>query len=211
LPKGYTVEWGGQYENLARAAQRLEVVIPLTIGIIFLMLFALYRNLHHVLVVMTCIPFALVGGIVALLVRHYHFNVSAGVGFVSLFGVSVMSGVLFVSRTNRLRDEGGLDIIDAVRKAASVQLRPSLMMVLLALLGLIPAALHYGIGSDVQRPLATVIVGGLSFQMVLGLLTLPSLYLVLERGSWREARTTREMAIPAPAGTPDTTTGPGGD
>lgn len=193
LPDGYSLDWGGQYENLARAGKRLAIVIPLTLGIIFLMLFSLYRSLRHVTVVMACIPFSLIGGIVALIARGYHFNVSSGVGFVSLFGISVMSGVLFVSRTNRLRFERGVDIIDAVRQAALVQLRPCLMMVLLALLGLLPAATNYGIGSDVQRPLATVIVGGLTCVLVLTLLVLPSFYLVLDWPVWRVALAARSI------------------
>jgi cobalt-zinc-cadmium resistance protein CzcA len=118
---------------------------------------------------------------VALFVRGYSFNVSAGVGFISLFGVSIIAGVLFVSRANRLRDDEGLGIRDAVRRAALVQLRPNLMTMLLALLGLIPAALATGIGSDVQRPLATVIVGGLTSALLLALLALPALYLILVR------------------------------
>ncbi|HVT39805.1 MAG TPA: efflux RND transporter permease subunit, partial [Gemmatimonadaceae bacterium] len=112
-------------------------------------------------------------------------------GFVSLFGVSVMSGVLFVSRTNRLRADSGLDIIDAVREAAVVQLRPCLMMILLALLGMLPAAMHFGIGSDVQRPLATVIVGGLTCVLLLTLLVLPSFYLAFDPRAWREALAAR--------------------
>ena len=189
MPKGYTVRWGGQYENLSRAALRLAIVIPVTIGIILAMLFLLYRDARQVLVVFFCIPFSLVGGLLALLARGYHFNVSAGVGFVSLFGISVMSGVLFVSRTNHLREDRGLDILSAVRQAAVIQLRPRLMTILLALLGLIPATLHFGVGSDVQRPLATVIVGGLACSLILTLLCLPSLYLVLEYRQWQDALT----------------------
>ena len=181
LPKGYVLSWGGQFENLSRAAARLAVVIPLTIGIIFLILFGLYRDLRHVLIAMSTIPLAMAGGMVALFVRGYSFNVSAGVGFISLFGVSIIAGVLFVSRANRLRDDEGLGIRDAVRRAALVQLRPNLMTMLLALLGLIPAALATGIGSDVQRPLATVIVGGLTSALLLALLALPALYLILVR------------------------------
>ena len=181
LPKGYSIEWGGQFENLARAGKRLAIVIPLTIGIVFLLLFSMYRNIKHVAVAMSCIPFALIGGILALLIRGYNFNVSAGVGFISLFGVSIIAGVLYVSRTNRLIEDYGMNINDAVKKAAAIQLRPNLMTILLALLGLIPAARATGIGSDVQRPLATVIVGGLCTALILTLLTLPSLYLLLEK------------------------------
>ncbi|MEW5841734.1 MAG: CusA/CzcA family heavy metal efflux RND transporter [Bacteroidota bacterium] len=180
LPKGYSITWGGQFENLSRAAKRLAVVIPLTILIIFLILFSMYKNLRHVTAAMASIPFALVGGIIALLIRGYSFNVSAGVGIVSLFGVSIMSGVLYVSRVNNLINDYGLEIKDAVQKGASIQLRPSLMTMIPALLGLIPAARATGIGSDVQRPLATVIVGGLFSALFLTLFALPSLYLVLD-------------------------------
>ncbi len=181
LPRGYSLIWGGQFENLSRAAQRLAVVIPLTMAIIFVILFSLYRSIRHVAVAMASIPFALIGGLVALLARGYAFNVSAGVGFISLFGVSIIAGVLFVSRANRLIDDEGLSVEDAVRRAAHIQLRPNMMTMLLALLGLLPAARATGIGSDVQRPLATVIVGGLTSALFLTLTVLPALYSVLNR------------------------------
>ena len=181
LPKGYTATWGGQFENLSRAGKRLAVVIPLTVGIIFLVLFMMYRDVRYVGVAMAGIPFALIGGIAALLIRGYSFNVSAGVGFISLFGVSIIAGVLFVSRTNRLVEDLDFNISEAVKRAAVIQLRPNLMTMLLALLGLIPAARATGIGSDVQRPLATVIVGGLLSALVLTPLALPSIYLLFVR------------------------------
>jgi cobalt-zinc-cadmium resistance protein CzcA len=181
FPKGYYTTWGGQFENLSRAGKRLGIVIPLTVGIIFLILFTMYRNVWQVGVAMSSIPFALVGGIAALLIRGYSFNVSAGVGFISLFGVSIISGVLFVSRTNRLMEDLDFNIYEAVKRAAVIQLRPNLMTMLLALLGLIPAARATGIGSDVQRPLATVIVGGLSSALLLTPLALPAIYLVAVR------------------------------
>jgi cobalt-zinc-cadmium resistance protein CzcA len=180
LPKGYTIDWGGQFENLSRAEQRLAVVIPVTIAIIFLVLFSMYRKIRHVLVAMSGIPLALIGGIIALMLRHYAFNVSAGVGFISLFGISIMAGVLYVSRTNALIEDFGMETKDAVIKAAVIQLRPNMMTMVLALLGLIPAAMATGIGSDVQRPFATVIVGGLCSALFLTLLVFPSLYLVVE-------------------------------
>ncbi len=181
LPKGYSLEWGGQFENLSRASKRLAVVIPLTIVIIFLILFSMFKNIKHVFIAMSSIPFALVGGILALLIRGYSFNVSAGVGFISLFGVSIMIGVLYVSRTNNLINDFGMSVNDAVKKAAAIQLRPSLMTMIPAFLGLMPAARATGIGSDVQRPLATVIVGGLLTALLLTLFVLPSLYLTLEQ------------------------------
>ncbi|EQA36898.1 heavy metal efflux pump, CzcA family [Leptospira inadai serovar Lyme str. 10] len=180
LPEGYQVRYGGQYENLARVGARLATVIPLTILIIFGVLYLLYRNLKYVYVALACLPLSLVGGIYALLLRGYYFNVSGGVGFISLFGIATMSGVLFVSRTNHLlKDEPDISTKEAVAKAAVIQLRPMLMTMLLALLGLIPATLASGVGSDVQRPLATVIVGGLFSAMLLVLTVLPSLYLIL--------------------------------
>lgn len=183
FPRGYSLDWGGQFENLTRAAQRLALVIPLTIGIIFLILFAMYRSVWQVGVAMSCIPFALIGGILALILRGYSFNVSAGVGLISLFGVSIIAGVLFVSRTNRLIEDDGWELARAVERAAVIQLRPNLMTMLLALLGLIPAARATGIGSDVQRPLATVIVGGLTSALLLTPLVLPSLYYMLGKRS----------------------------
>ena len=180
LPKGYSIELGGQFENLSRASKQLAIVIPVTILIIFLVLFSMFKNIKHVIIAMSSIPFALVGGILALLIRGYSFNVSAGVGFISLFGVSIMVGVLYISRTNNLINDSGLELKDAVCKAASIQLRPSLMTMIPAFLGLLPAARASGIGSDVQRPLATVIVGGLFSALLLTLFVLPSLYFVLE-------------------------------
>ncbi|MCC6275390.1 MAG: efflux RND transporter permease subunit, partial [Leptospiraceae bacterium] len=180
FPEGYRVEYGGQYENLARVGKRLVIVIPITILIIFSVLFALYRNLRYVAVALACIPLSLIGGLVGLLIRGYYFNVSAGVGFISLFGIATMAGVLYVSRTNQiLRDHKDISIEEAAEKAAVIQLRPMLMTILLALLGLIPATLASGVGSDVQRPLATVIVGGLTSAMILVLTVLPSLYLLI--------------------------------
>jgi cobalt-zinc-cadmium resistance protein CzcA len=179
LPRGYSIEWGGQFENLARARNRLLLVIPLTIFIIFVVLFILYKNARDAALVLMNVPFALAGGIAALLLRGYHFNVSAGVGFVSLFGVSVMAGVLLISCINRMREERGSLTAEMVHSAAFAQFRPIIAVMLPALLGLLPAALATGIGSDIQRPMATVIVGGLLSSMVLTLFVLPSLYLLL--------------------------------
>ncbi len=197
FPKGYTVTWGGQFENLSRAAHRLSIVIPLTIGIIFLVLFSLYKNVMHVAIAMSTMTFAMIGGIVALVLRGYNFNVSSGVGLISLFGVSIMAGVLYVSRVNRLREDYSISLLEAVRTAAVIQFRPLLMTIVLALLGLIPATLATGIGSDVQRPLATVIVGGLCSSLLLTPLALPPLYYLTERR--REERSQKIV----PTSTPD--------
>ncbi len=180
FPPGYFIKWGGQFENLSRVGKQLTIVIPLTIAIIFGVLYLLYHNIRYVMVAMACLPFSLIGGMVALMIRGYYFNVSAGIGFISLFGVATISGVLFVSRVNHVRESHeGISIREAAFKAAQIQLRPLLMTMLLALLGLIPAMFGKGVGSDVQRPLATVIVGGLTSGLILMLTVLPSLYIQL--------------------------------
>ncbi|MES2504863.1 MAG: CusA/CzcA family heavy metal efflux RND transporter [Myxococcota bacterium] len=181
MQEGYSISWGGQFENLSRAAKRLKIVVPFTLMMIFLILFALYRDGRNVMMALSCIPFALCGGLAGLLIRGYHLNVSAGVGFISLFGISTMAGVLFASRVNHIRkDYPSLSLLEQIRLTAKIQLRPCLTTVLPALFGLVPAALASGIGSDVQRPMATVIVGGLASGLLLTLITLPSLCLWIE-------------------------------
>ncbi|HWA35155.1 MAG TPA: efflux RND transporter permease subunit, partial [Cyclobacteriaceae bacterium] len=181
IPKGYEVIYGGQYENLERAGKQLSVTIPLTIVMVFVLLFSLFKNFRHTAVAMSCILFALGGGIVALLIRGYHFNVSAGVGFVSIFGISVMAGVLLVSAIKRMEEAHGTDLKETVALASSEQLRAILSILIVAIVGLIPAATSSGIGSDVQRPLATVIIGGLTSTLVFAPVLLPPLYYLVEK------------------------------
>lgn len=186
FPKGYSLIYGGQFENLERAGKRLTLVIPLTFVLVSLLLFVLFRNLRDTLVTMLCIPFAVIGGAMALMLRGYNFNVSAGVGFVSLFGVSVMAGVLLVSAYNRARKNNPLDLNNAkwkllINKESVHELRPIMMMLLVAIIGLIPAARSSGIGSDVQRPLATVIIGGLTSTLLLVPFVFPPLYYLVSR------------------------------
>lgn len=177
VPKGYQIIYGGQYENLERAGKQLLLTIPLTIGLVFILLFSLYKNFKDTLITMACILFALGGGITALLLRGYYFNVSAGVGFVSIFGISVMAGVLLVSALNRANvGISGESSRETVEKVSKEQLRAILSILVLAVLGLIPAATSTGIGSDVQRPLATVIIGGLLSTLVFAPLIIPALY-----------------------------------
>lgn len=178
LPPGYDVAWGGQFENLERARKRLSVIVPVTIAIIFTILFFAFKSPIHAGLVLANVPFSLVGGVVALWLRGIHLSVSAVVGFISLFGVAVMSGVLYVSEINRRRLEPGVSLEEAVVQGAKVQLRPRLILILVALLGMVPAATATGVGSDVQRPLATVVVGGLLSTLLLTLMVLPSLYYV---------------------------------
>jgi cobalt-zinc-cadmium resistance protein CzcA len=177
LPAGYQVDWGGQFENLQRARKRLTVILPITIAIIFVLLFFMFGSAKYAGLVMMNVPFSLVGGILFLYIRHINLSVSAAVGFISLFGVAVMSGVLVIAEINRLRrSEPELPVQTAIVRGSIAQLRPVLMMVIVALLGMVPAARAIGIGSDVQRPLATVVVGGLLSTLFLTLLALPSMY-----------------------------------
>jgi cobalt-zinc-cadmium resistance protein CzcA len=175
IPKGYELVYGGQYENLERAGKQLALTIPLTLAMVFIFLFMLYKNFRHTLVTTSCILFALAGGIIALLLRGYYFNVSAGVGFVSIFGISVMAGVLLVSALNRATS-GNILSKKLIGQTSKEQLRALLSILILAIFGLIPASVSSGIGSDIQRPLATVIIGGLASTLLFAPLLIPPLY-----------------------------------
>lgn len=176
VPKGYSIIYGGQYENLERAGKQLSLTIPLTIIIVLVFLFILFRNFKDTFITLTCILFALAGGISALLIRGYNFNVSAGVGFVSIFGISVMAGVLLVSALNRETSISQMTLKAMIQKISTEQFRAILMMLIVAIIGLIPAATSKGIGSDVQRPLATVIIGGLTSTLIFTPVIIPALF-----------------------------------
>ncbi|MCB9843827.1 MAG: CusA/CzcA family heavy metal efflux RND transporter [Phycisphaeraceae bacterium] len=176
LPDGYYITWGGQFENLARARQRLLIVVPLALSLIFIMLFTAFGNARHAILVYTGVPLALTGGIIALWLRGMPFSISAGVGFIALSGVAVLNGVVMITFINQLRDEGKT-MRDAVVEGSLSRLRPVLMTALVASLGFVPMALNTGMGAEVQRPLATVVIGGLISSTVLTLFVLPTLYL----------------------------------
>jgi cobalt-zinc-cadmium resistance protein CzcA len=180
MPAGTELSWGGQFENQNRAQARLAVILPLALALIFLLLYAAFGTLRHAALILASVPLALLGGMLALHLRGMTLNVSSAVGFIALFGVAVQNGVIMVSALNRARDEG-LPLPAAVLRGATERLRPVLITATVAALGLLPAALARGIGSDVQRPLATVVVGGLVSATVLTLVLLPVLYLVVER------------------------------
>lgn len=186
IPKGYEVVYGGQYENLERAGKQLAFTIPLTLIIVFVFLFMLYKNFNHSLITVSCVLFALAGGIIALLIRGYYFNVSAGVGFVSIFGISVMAGVLMVSALNRASYREPLTKA-LVNSTSKNQLRAVLTILVLAIFGLVPAATSSGIGSDVQRPLATVIIGGLTSTLIFTPFLIPPLYWWTNRKKKKES------------------------
>ena len=175
LPPGYLVTWGGQFELQQRAMARLSIIVPLTVFLIFIMLFSAFNSLRHATLIILNVPFALVGGIVSLYISGQNLSVPASVGFIALFGVAVLNGVVMVSYINQLVAEGR-ELKDAVLTGAELRLRPVLMTALVASLGLVPLLLSSGVGSEVQQPLATVVIGGLATSTVLTLLILPSLY-----------------------------------
>ena len=188
FPSGYYVTYGGQFENQSRATRRLGIIVPLVLLVIAGLLYANFGAIRYAVLVMLTVPFALVGGIAALWLRGLHLNLSASVGFIALFGVAVLNGVVLVTYINQLRT-GGRQLHDAVREGASIRLRPVLMTALVASVGFIPMAISTGAGAEVQRPLATVVIGGLITSTLLTLLVLPTLYSWVETMGKRSAVT----------------------
>ncbi|MEZ5404199.1 MAG: CusA/CzcA family heavy metal efflux RND transporter [Bryobacteraceae bacterium] len=181
LPPGYSITWGGEFENQQRAMQRLLMIIPVSIVLIFVLLFEAFKTVKSAALILMNVPFALVGGILALYLTGIHLSVSAAIGFIALFGQAVLNGVVMVSHFNHLQQSGARPYA-AVFEGAQSRLRTVLMTSLLAMLGLLPMALSHGIGSEVQRPLAVVIIGGLVSATFLTLIVLPSLYLMFHAG-----------------------------
>ena len=192
LPPGYVMTWGGQFENQQRAMARFAIVVPITIAAIFLLLFSSFNSVKQAVLIILNIPFALIGGILALVVGHFNLSVSASVGFIALFGVAVLNGVVMVSYFNELRREG-MNVETAVIKGAVLRLRPVLITAAVAALGLIPMLFATGPGSEIQKPLAAVVIGGLISSTFLTLFILPTLYRVFER---RAAVVVRPLADP---------------
>jgi len=186
MPEGYYLTWGGQFENLQRASARLTVVVPVALGLIFVLLFTTFGSVRQALLIFTGVPLAVTGGILALWARGLPFSIAAGVGFIALSGVAVLNGVVMVSAINRLREEQALSVKEAARQGALERLRPVLMTALVAALGFIPMALNTGIGAEVQKPLATVVIGGIASATLLTLLVLPTLYAWFEKDRARE-------------------------
>ena len=180
LPTGYIMTWGGQFENQQRAMKRFAIVVPITIAGIFLLLFSSFGSVKQAVLIILNIPFALIGGILALVVGGFNLSVSASVGFIALFGVAVLNGVVMVSYFNELR-RGGISVNDAVLSGAAFRLRPVLITASVAALGLIPMLFAQGPGSEIQKPLAAVVIGGLLSSTFLTLFILPTLYRVFER------------------------------
>lgn len=183
IPPGYTLEWGGQYENLKAASQRLMIVVPLALFLIFVILYSSFGSAKIATLIYLNVPMAVTGGIVALFARGLPFSISAGVGFIALFGIAVLNGVVLMSYILKKRNEG-LNATDAAIEGAKIRMRPVLMTALVAALGFIPMALSTSSGAEVQRPLATVVIGGLVTSTLLTLLVLPTIY------SWFEKKET---------------------
>jgi cobalt-zinc-cadmium resistance protein CzcA len=180
LPKGYSLTWNGEFENQVRATQQLQIVVPISILLIFLWLFIMFGSPMDAGIVLMNVPFALIGGILGLYFTGINFSISAGVGFIALFGVSVQNGVILVSVFNDLRKEGK-DTGTAIREGAMSRVRPIVMTALMAGLGLLPAALSTGIGSETQKPLAVVVIGGLISATFLTLIAMPVIYQIFKK------------------------------
>ncbi|WP_033923186.1 efflux RND transporter permease subunit [Sphingomonas sp. 37zxx] len=193
LPTGYWIDYGGTFEQLQSASTRLQIVVPLALLLIFGLLVALFRSAKDAAIVFSGVPLALTGGIAALLLRGIPFSISAGVGFIALSGVAVLNGVVMLTFIRQLRDEGhGID--DAIREGALTRLRPVLMTALVASLGFVPMALNVGLGSEVQRPLATVVIGGILSSTLLTLLVLPALYRLVHGRRARDENAAAQIA-----------------
>ena len=175
LPPGYYLEYGGQFENQERAMKRLSIIVPVTLFLIFLLLYMSFGTLRSATLIFINVPLALIGGIIGLYVTGEYLSVPASVGFIALFGVAVQNGLVLVSYINQLRDDG-LPASEAVMEASLLRLRPVLMTALTTILGLVPLLLSHGIGSEVQRPLAVVVVFGLLSSTFLTLVLIPILY-----------------------------------
>lgn len=176
IPPAYTLEWGGQFENLERASARLSVVVPVALLLIFVLLCGTFDAARPAVLIFLNVPFAAVGGVLALTIGGLPFSISAGIGFIALFGVAVMNGVVLVDYIRKLELTEGFSPLDAAREAALVRMRPVLTTALVAALGFVPMALATGSGAEVQRPLATVVIGGLVTATLLTLFVLPSIY-----------------------------------
>jgi cobalt-zinc-cadmium resistance protein CzcA len=180
LPAGYHIDWAGEYESQKRSQKRLTIVLPVTLLVIFMILYTMFKSFKWALLLLCNVAMAPIGGLLALLITGTHFSVSSGVGFLALFGVSVQTGVIMVEYINQRRSRGHTIEVAAI-EGAVLRLRPILMTMLVATLGLLPAALSRGIGSDSQRPFAIVIVGGLTAALLLSIFLLPTLYVWIAR------------------------------
>ncbi len=187
LPPGYELTYEGQFKNLEEAKDRLAIAVPAALLLIMMLLYFTFRSVKQTLLIFTAIPLAAIGGVLFLLMRGMPFSISAGVGFIALFGVAVLNGIVLIAEFNKLKKEGMNDIMERIETGVMVRLRPVLMTAAVASLGFLPMALSQSGGAEVQRPLATVVIGGLITSTILTLVVLPALYLLIERRSNRKA------------------------
>ena len=197
LPTGYRIIWAGEFEDLQLAKERLEVIVPISLVLILVLLYGLFNSLRDSLLALAGIPFAVAGGVMALYFTGLDFSISAAIGFVSLFGVSVMDGILMITYYNQVHATG-MDPTEAMFHAATQRMRPMLMTALSACIGLLPAAISTGIGSQVQRPLATVVVGGMLIGPIMLLVVVPALRMMFLRADGG-SQTPAEAREPSPA------------
>jgi len=183
LPAGYWIEWGGAFANQQRALARLAIIVPITIFFIFVLLYTAFNSTRYALLIIANVPFATIGGLISLWLTGQYLSVPSAIGFIAVFGVAMLNGIVLISFINELRDKGA-SVADAVRQGAMLRLRPVMMTASVAILGLLPMLLSSGVGAETQRPLATVVVGGLLTSTLLTLLLVPVMYeWVEERGS----------------------------
>jgi cobalt-zinc-cadmium resistance protein CzcA len=187
IPSGYWITWGGQFENMIAARTRLAIVVPIALLLIFLLLFGAFASVKDALLVFSGVPLALTGGVLALALRGLPFSITAGVGFIALSGVAVLNGVVLLSFIRQLRSQG-MPVSEALTEGCSTRLRPVLMTALVAAIGFVPMAIATGTGAEVQRPLATVVIGGVLSSTLLTLLVLPALYRLAHRDREEDER-----------------------
>jgi cobalt-zinc-cadmium resistance protein CzcA len=180
FPPGYYVEWGGNFKNLQEARSRLLILTPIALILVLMMIYAAFKSVAQTLLVFSCVPLALVGGVVGLMLNGLPFSISAGVGFIALSGIAVMNGIVLVHYYNDLRTQGGSGA-SLIRQGALIRLRPVLMTALVDIFGFLPMMLSSGVGAEVQKPLAAVVIGGIFSSTLLTLLVLPTLYSMFER------------------------------
>ncbi len=194
LPEGYYITYGGQFENLVEANKRLAIAVPVALLLIFVLLYFTFNSIKQSLLIFTAIPLSAIGGVFALWLRGMPFSISAGIGFIALFGVAVLNGIVLIGYFNQLKNEGWDNVLDRIREGTKVRLRPVVMTAAVASLGFLPMALSTGAGAEVQKPLATVVIGGLITATLLTLIVLPILYLLLEKGT-KKSRISPKIAI----------------
>ncbi len=195
LPPGYYITYGGQFENLLQARQRLSVAVPIALGLIFVLLYFTFGSVMQALLIFTAVPMAAMGGVFSLWLRNMPFSISAGVGFIALFGVAVLNGIVLIAYFNQLKEEGITNLRERILKGTHVRLRPVIMTASVASLGFLPMALSTSAGAEVQRPLATVVIGGLITATLLTLVVLPVLYYYLEKGISPNARKAASIVV----------------